>query len=134
MNTPLKTKKSLLKFILLSLITFGIYSLVYFYTVGRDLNTINSRYDSKKTMNFILLILVSPFALGIPAIVWMHRISNRAGWALTHRSIAYNFSATDFWLWSVLGSLIFVGPFVYIHKLSKAMNMICNDYNLRGFQ
>ena len=27
------------------------------------------------------------------------------------------FNATDFWLWNILGSLIVVGPFIYVHKL-----------------
>ena len=78
-GTPLKTNRSLGRFILFTIITFGIYSLVYFYCVGRDLNTINSRYDGKKTMNFVLLMLVAPFTLGIAGLVWMHRISDRTG-------------------------------------------------------
>jgi magnesium-transporting ATPase (P-type) len=133
-GTPLKTNRSLGRFILFTIITFGIYSLVYFYCVGRDLNTINSRYDGKKSMNFILLTLVSPFTAGIASLVWMHRISNRTGWALTHRSINYELNANTFWLWAILGSMIFVGPFVYVHKLSTAMNYICQDYNARGYQ
>ncbi|MDD3092813.1 MAG: hypothetical protein PHV04_01675, partial [Clostridia bacterium] len=94
----------------------------------------NSRYDGKKSMNFILLTLVSPFTAGIASLVWMHRISNRTGWALTHRSINYEFNPNTFWLWAILGSMIFVGPFVYVHKLSTAMNYICQDYNARGYQ
>lgn len=41
----LKTNKSLVKFILLSLITFGIYGIVILSSVSNDINIIASRYD-----------------------------------------------------------------------------------------
>lgn len=43
----LKTNKSLVKFILLSLITFGIYGIVILSSVSNDINIIASRYDGK---------------------------------------------------------------------------------------
>jgi hypothetical protein len=51
---------------------------------------------------------------------------------LVRRGIKYDFGASDFWLWNILGSLIFVGPFIYIHKRMKAMNLINADYNQKG--
>ena len=80
----------------------------------------------------LLLFLVAPFTLGIGAIVWMHRISARIGNELSRRGIAYSFDASTFWLWNVLGALILVGPFVYLHKLSCAMNKLCESYNTIG--
>ena len=43
----LKTNKGLLKTILLSLITFGIYPLVVMSAVSNDINIVASRYDGK---------------------------------------------------------------------------------------
>lgn len=129
----LKTNKGLLKYILLSLITFGIYSIVVMSSVSNDVNVVASRYDGKKTMHFCLLFfIVAPITLGIAAVVWIHRISNRIGNELKRRNVAYKFSAADFWLWGVLGSFIVVGPFVYYHKLFKATNLMCADYNVNG--
>ena len=129
----LKTNKGLLKTILLSLITFGIYPLVVMSAVSNDINIVASRYDGKKTMHYCLLFfLVAPITCGIGAIVWSHKISNRIGAELRRRGIAYSFSATDFWLWNVLGSLIVVGPFVYMHKLFKAVNLMNAHYNVNG--
>ena len=51
----LKTNKSLVKFILLSLITFGIYGIVILSSVSNDINIIASRYDGKRTMHYCLL-------------------------------------------------------------------------------
>ncbi len=129
----LKTNKGLLKTILLSIITFGIYPLVVMSAVSNDINIVASRYDGKKTMHYCLLyFIVAPFTLGIGAIVWYHKISNRIGAELNRRGIAYNFSAADFWLWNVLGSFIFVGPFVYLHKMFKATNLMNAHYNVNG--
>lgn len=129
----LKTNKGLLKTILLSIITLGIYPLVVMSAVSNDINIIASRYDGKKTMHFCLLFfIVAPITLGIGGIVWYHKISNRIGNELKRRGIDYHFSAGSYWLWSVLGCLIGIGPLVYIHKLFKATNKLCAHYNVNG--
>ena len=129
----LKTNKRLLKTILLGIITFGIYPLVVMSAVSNDINIVASRYDGKKTMHYCLLIfIVAPITFGIAAIVWQHKISNRIGAELQRRGISYSFSATDYWLWSVLGALIIVGPFVYMYKMFKAVNLMNADYNAKG--
>lgn len=129
----LKTNRGLLKTILLSLITFGIYGLVFYSKLSTDINLIASRYDGKKTMHYCLLaFIVGPITLGIGYIVWAHRISARIGNELSRRGISYSFGAGSYWGWNVLGSLIGVGPFVYLYKLCKAMNQLCADYNVKG--
>ena len=129
----LKTNKGLIKYILLSIITLGIYSLVVMSSVSNDINIVASRYDGKKTMHYCLLFfLVGPITLGIAYLVWYHKISARIGAELARRKIDYSFGASSFWLWNVLGALIIVGPFVYLHKLFKATNLICEDYNKIG--
>lgn len=129
----LKTNKGLLKTILLSLITFGIYPLVVMSAVSNEINIVASRYDGKKTMHYCLLcFIVAPLTFGIAGIVWSHRISNRIGAELNRRGIAYSFSATDYWLWNVLGSIIAIGPLVYMHKLFTAVNKMNAHYNMNG--
>ena len=129
----LKTNKGLLKTILLSLITFGIYAIVVMSSVSNDINIVASRYDGRKTMHYCLLIfLVFPITLGIAGLVWFHKISNRIGNEIKRRGIDYNFGASDYWLWNVLGSLIIVGPFIYYHKLFKAVNVMNKHYNVNG--
>ena len=130
----LKTNKGLIKLILLSIITLGIYSIVCFSSLGESINTVAGRYDGKKTMHFCLLyFLVGPITLGIADIVWYHRISKRMGNELARRGISYSFGAGSFWGWCVLGSLLFgIGPLVYTHKLLKACNLLCADYNEKG--
>ena len=129
----LKTNRGLLKYILLSLITFGIYGLVAMSSVSTDINVIASRYDGKKTTHFCLMAFVfSWLTLGIAPLVWYHKISARIGNELSRRGISYSFGAGSFWGWNILGALIVVGPLVYMHKLFKAMNLLSKDYNVNG--
>ena len=129
----LKTNKGLLKTILLGIITLGIYPLVVMSAVSNDINIVASRYDGKKTMHYCLLFfLVGPITFGIAGIVWSHKISNRIGNELKRRGVDYHFSAADYWLWNILGTLIVVGPFVYFHKMFKAVNKMNAHYNVNG--
>lgn len=129
----LKTNRGLLKFILLSMITFGIYGLVVMSHISEDINTIASKYDGKKTMHYCLVVfLFSWLTFGIVPIIWMHKISARIGNELNRRGVGYNFGAGTFWGWGVLGSLIVVGPFIFYHKFLKSMNLLAADFNTRG--
>ena len=129
----LGTNKGWLKYVLLSAITFGIYGIVVMSTVSSDINVVASRYDGKKTMHYCLQFFVlAPITCGISLIVWTHNLCNRIGAELKRRGIAYDFSAADFWLWCVLGSLIVVGPFIYLHKMFTAVNKMNEHYNIYG--
>lgn len=129
----LRTNRGLLKTILLSIVTLGIYPLCVFSNISTDINTIASRYDGKKTTHYLLVVFIfSWLTLGIYPIVWMHNISKRIGNELMRRRIPYSFGAGTFWGWNILGALIWIGPLVYEHKLFRAMNLLCGDYNVNG--
>ena len=129
----LKTNRSLLKFILLSMITFGIYGIVVMSAISTDINTIASKYDGKKTMHYCLVLFIfSWLTLGIVPLVWSHKLCARIGDELMRRGINYSFGAGTFWGWGVLGAFILVGPFIYIHKLLTSMNLLSESYNQVG--
>ena len=129
----LKTNRGLLKYIFLSLITFGIYGIVVMEDVSMDINIIAGRYDGKRTMSCCLMMfLFAPLTLGIASLVWVHRMCERISCELSRRGIAYKFGAGTFWGWGFFGSLILVGPFIYTHKLLKAMNLLATHYNING--
>ena len=131
--TQLKANRSVLKYVLLSIVTFGVYPIVFFAKIGVILNRIASRHDGRKTMHYCLVHFVfAPITFGIVGIVWHNRLANRIGRELQRRQIAYRFSGRDYWLWNVLGSFIFVGQFVYLHKLCKAMRLLSLNYNING--
>ena len=127
------TNRSWAKLVFLGILTLGIYPLVIMSKISENINTIASPYDGKHTMHYCLLFfIIAPITLGIGAIVWQHKISNRIGNELQRRNIDYTFSAKSYWGWAVLGALICVGPFIYLHKFCKSMNLLAADYNERG--
>lgn len=126
------TNRAWWKMILLGLVTFGIYPMVIMCRIPTELNVAASRYDGKRTMPYFAMTMLTPVTLGILSIVWIHKLCNRIGDELKRRGIDYKFSAATYWLWGVLGSMIFVGPFVYLHKFMKAMNKINADFNVNG--
>ncbi len=129
----LPTNRSWAKMFFLGILTCGIYPLVINSKISENINTIASRYDGKHTMHYCLLFfLIAPITLGIGALVWQHKISNRIGDELKRRNLGYEFSAKTFWGWGILGSFIIVGPFIYLHKFCKSMNTLAADYNERG--
>ena len=123
------TNRGLLKFLLLSMITFGIYGIVVMTHISMEIDTIASPRDNKNTMNFLLVcFFLGPITLGIYTLIWNHNLSNRIGDELKARNLGYEFGAGDYWGWGVLGTLILIGPFVFVHKLLKSMNLINENY------
>lgn len=135
-NAPalqLRTHRGLTKMFFLGILTLGIYPLVVESHISEEINQVASRHDGRHTMHYCLIFFIfSWLTLNIATIVWFHRTSDRMHNELVRRGIKYDFGASDFWLWNILGSLIFVGPFIYIHKRMKAMNLINADYNQKG--
>lgn len=129
----LECDRSWIKILLLTMVTCGIYGIITYYKLTEDINTICRPYDNKTTQNYLVAtLLLGPITCGIYPIVWMHGLCNRIGDNLRARNIPSDFSASTFWLWNVLGSFIFVGPFIFMYKLFDATNKLAADYNARG--
>lgn len=128
----LPTARGLGKMIFLGLLTLGIYPTVIWSRIVTELNITTSCYDGRRTMPYFGMLMLAPLTLGIYAFVWMHKLCRRIGDELTRRGTGYEFGPSTFWLWNVLGSLIIVGPFVFLHKLMKSMNKINADFNING--
>ena len=128
----LATNRSMLKMILLGILTLGIYPAIIFAYMAEDINIIACAHDGKRTTNPQAAIFLTIITLGIYAFVWNHKLCNRIGVELNRRNLGYHFSASTFWLWNILGTLIIIGPFVFLHKYCKAMNLLAADYNQRG--
>ena len=128
----LPTRRGLGKMFFLGLITLGIYPMVIYSRIVTELNIAASRYDGKRTVSFLGMAMLSPLTLGIYAFVWYHNFCARIGEELQRRGVGYKFGPSQFWLWNILGSFILVGPFVFLHKLMKSMNLINKDFNEKG--
>lgn len=128
----LPNRRSWVKMVFLGIITLGIYPTVIWSRIVTELNLVASRYDGERTMPYFAMVVLSPLTLLIYSLVWMHGFCRRIGAELRRRKIDFAFGPRHFWLWNVLGSLILVGPFIFIHKLMKSMNLLNAHYNVYG--
>ncbi|MGN0220879.1 MAG: DUF4234 domain-containing protein [Prevotella sp.] len=123
-NNSLKVQNtySFWKFIVFPFFTLGIYPLVKFTTMSNDV----MRCDGKTNCPFwVMALFLSGITLGIYPLIWWHNICCRIG-ALNPSN---GFSVGTFWGWNVLGTLIAVGPLVFLWKLCNAMNSIAEQQN-----
>ena len=125
----LSTDRNMWKLMLLNILTLGLYSIVFFISFSFDIDKAAPKRDGSRTMNFLFAYILSLFTFSIVIDVWHYHIAQRVEEGLSERKINYDFGTKDFWGWFFFGSFILVGPFVYFHKLCKAMNLLCEDYN-----
>lgn len=79
-HASLNTRRGLAKYILLGLITFGIYDLWQMSEITDTVNLICTKRDGKRTMHYLLMVfLVGWITFGIGWLVWGHRLSARIG-------------------------------------------------------
>ncbi len=128
----LPTNKNFYKAVFLWIITFGFYGVVIMSSVSKNINRAARPYDGKKTMHYCLLYyFIGIITLGTAYWVWYYKLTKRVSNELDRRNIDYIFTKGDFWLWRILGNIVIIGPFVYLHKLFKAINLINEDNNKR---
>ena len=127
--TKLQTNRKMWKLMLFNILTLGFYSIFFFIPLSFDIDKVAPRRDGERTMNYLFAHILAIFTFSIVVDIWHYLIAKRVEEALTVRKINYEFGTHDFWLWFVFGSIILVGPFIYFHKLCKAMNLLCEAYN-----
>lgn len=127
----MKENRSLLVYILLSIITFGIYSLWFYYAYARDMNIVCAG-DGKKTGGLLAIIFLSMITFGIYGIVWTYKVGDRIFENCTRKGIKAPCSGGSLLCWNILGSMIVIGPLVAMHKMIKGLNLLCAHYNRNG--
>ena len=127
------TKRGLVKIVLLSMITFGIYGLINVCGIVKDLNKCRQGHgETKKSMNPIGVVFLSAITIGIVPIVWGHRLTKRMSDELEYRDISYSLKVWHYWVFGILLCETVVCPIIYLHKLIKASNLINKHHNTYG--
>ena len=125
----LQTNRSMWKLMILSILTLGLYAVLFFIPFSFDLDKVDPKRERDKTMNYLFAHVLAMFTFTIVIVIWHYHIAQQIEEALERRRIEYDFETGDFWKWYVLGSFALFGPFVYFHKLCTAMNLLCKSYN-----
>lgn len=125
----LKDDRGLLSYILLSLITCGIYSYYFIYKMAADVN-VACEGDGQETAGLVAFILLSFITCGIYAWFWYYKLGNRLAANAPRYGLTFQENGTTVLLWLLFGSILCgIGPFVAMYILIKNTNQICNAYN-----
>lgn len=125
----LKTDRGLASYILLTIITCGIYSYYFIWQMAHDVN-IACEGDGESTSGLAAFILLSIVTCGIYAWVWYYKLGNRLCNNAGRYGLQFQENGTTVLMWLLLGSLICgIGQFVAMNILIKNTNAICNAYN-----
>ncbi|MBR5596184.1 MAG: DUF4234 domain-containing protein [Lachnospiraceae bacterium] len=126
---PLKTDRGLLGYILLSILTCGIYGYYFIYSVAKDVN-VACEGDGVKTGGLAKFIILSILTCGIYSLIWQYSLANRLASNATRYGLNFQENGTSVLLWYIFGSLICgIGPFIAMNIIIKNTNSICMAYN-----
>ena len=128
----MKTNRSLLVYILLSILTLGLYSLYFWSCFARDMNVVCVG-DGRRTRGILARIIFGALTFGIYEIVWLYTTGDRIR-INAHRlnvSVACTGSVLA---WTILGALIVIGPFVAMCQMMSGLNQLCEAYNRSHYQ
>lgn len=130
----INTNRSLVTYILLTLVTCGIYSYYFLYCMARDMN-IMCDGDGEQTAGLVMFILLSLVTCGIYAWIWYYKMGNRLASNAPRYGLNFQENGTTVLMWLLLGSFLCgIGPFVAMHILIKNMNTLAAAYNQsKGF-
>ena len=128
-GTRLKDDRGLASYIILSIITCGIYSYYFIYKMAHDVN-IACEGDGENTSGLVAFVLLSLITCGIYAWFWYYNLGNRLAGNGPRYGLSIQENGTTVLLWQIFGAFICgIGPFVAMHILIKNSNKICNAYN-----
>jgi hypothetical protein len=121
-------KRGLASYILLSIITGGIYGWWRIHVLARDMNVM-CEGDGKKTRGFLAFLFFGLITLGIYDLVWLYMAGDRLQDNAARYNLTFKESGGTVLLWFLLGSLIIVGPFIALHIIFKNTNALADEYN-----
>ena len=125
----LKDDRGLASYIVLSIITCGIYGYYFIYKMAHDVN-VACDGDGENTSGLVAFILLSMITCGIYACYWYYKLGNRLANNAGRYGLSIQENGTTVLMWCIFGTLICgIGPFIGMHILIKNSNMICNAYN-----
>jgi hypothetical protein len=121
-------KRGLVSYVLLSIITCGIYGLWRISVLARDMNLMCDG-DGKKTRGFLAYFFLGLITLGIYDLVWLYMVGDRLYDNARRYNLSFKESGGTVLLWFLLGSLIIIGPFIAMHIVFKNTNALADEYN-----
>ena len=126
----LKDDRSIFAYIVLGLLTCGIYNIWVLYGLANDVNLICKDYG-KRTTGAITLVVLSLLTFGLYAVFWWVRLADMLGYAARKRNLNVSVSGGFILACMVLNYLVCgIASWVGVHKIFEVSNELANDYNM----
>lgn len=126
----IKDDRSLFTYIVLGILTFGIYNLWYLHRLVKDINELCAE-DGKRSSGILVYIVFSILTCGLYSFFWWYRIGDMLERAVNRRGINNSISGGYVLISMLLGVLICgIASYVGIYKVFDATNDLANDYNV----
>ncbi len=124
-----KTDRSIWIYILLSLVTCGIYPYFFIHKLAEDVNDI-CEGDGESTSGILAFILLGFITCGIYRIIWWYKLANRLQANGPRYNVPIQENGTTYVMWVLFGSLLCcIGPFIALNFVIKNTNKLCTVYN-----
>lgn len=118
-------KKNIALYIILNIVTLGIFSLFFWYKWTKDLNKL-CEGDEKDSANYVLVLLLNIFTFGIYSLVWNYQMGERLYQKAGDYGVEIKHGGFFIMVWKFLplvGSFIgSIFKILYINKLIDGYN------------
>lgn len=128
-------QRRLWKYIIFTMLTFGIYGIIFWWNMIKDLNMVCGYVedsDDNKSPNYIVLILLNLVTFGIYNYFWYYKQGNRIKEAGAAYGKAIEEKGSTYLLWNLLGVwLAGIGPLIGMYLFISNLNKISKMYNYK---
>lgn len=127
----IQADRSLPMWIILSIVTCGIYSWYFLYELARDMNVM-CQNDGETTPGLAQFILLSIVTCGFYAYWWYYKIGNRMQTNAPRYGLQFQENGTTILMWQIVGALLCgLGPIFAMNIIIKNTNAMAAAYNAR---
>lgn len=128
---PIKTDRGVIGWLLLSIVTCGIYSYYFLHCLARDINVM-CQDDGDSTPGIAAFILLSFVTCGFYALYWYYKIGNRLQANAPRYGLVFQENGTTILMWQIVGALLCgLGPIFAMNIIIKNTNAMATVYNTR---
>lgn len=125
----IQTDRNIIMYVLLTLVTCGIYGYYFIYKLAQDVNEM-CKDDGQSTPGLAAFILLSLVTCGFYAYYWYYQLGNRLQANASKYGITVAENGTTILLWCIVGLLVCgLGPYIAMHLIIKNTNAMAIAYN-----
>ncbi len=125
----IKTNRSIWVYILLSIVTCGIYPYFFIHSLANDVNDL-CRGDGENTSGILTFILLGFVTCGIYRVIWWYKLANRLQANGPRYNVPIQENGTTYIMWLLFGALLCgIGPFIALNFVIKNTNKLAYAYN-----